>query len=96
MITALDVRYPAPEGAGHRAPDLPLADGTTLYAHLRVPRAILLRRAGPGPGGPDLRGRKLETLDRDGPAVLVRPDGHVAWVEEAGELALQQALNRWC
>ena len=30
----------------------------------------------------------------DGPAMLVRPDGHVAWVEAMGEAALQEALGR--
>jgi len=32
----------------------------------------------------------------DGPAMLIRPDGHVAWVEASGEQAFEEALNRWC
>jgi 3-(3-hydroxy-phenyl)propionate hydroxylase len=28
-------------------------------------------------------------------AVLIRPDGHVAWVGELGDVALQRALETW-
>jgi 2-polyprenyl-6-methoxyphenol hydroxylase-like FAD-dependent oxidoreductase len=29
-------------------------------------------------------------------ALLIRPDGHVAWVAEAGAAGLAEALRRWC
>jgi 2-polyprenyl-6-methoxyphenol hydroxylase-like FAD-dependent oxidoreductase len=93
QITAVDIRYPAPDGAGHRAPDLPLPDGTTLYAHMHVPHPILLRRPA---AAVEATHDRLETIDYDGPAVLIRPDGHVAWVEAAGEQAFKVAIDRWC
>jgi predicted amidohydrolase YtcJ len=60
-------------------------------------------RAGGGHDGAEAaRGRveatcdRLEAIDYDGPAMLIRPDGHVAWVEASGERAFEDALNRWC
>jgi 2-polyprenyl-6-methoxyphenol hydroxylase-like FAD-dependent oxidoreductase len=120
-VTALNVTYPAPPGAGHRAPDAPLPDGTRLYTHLRTPHPILLRPTPPadvaarpippashptpsgrvsaiGDAG---RGRTagpfgVEVVEWGRPGMLVRPDGHVAWVEAMGEAALREALDRWC
>jgi 2-polyprenyl-6-methoxyphenol hydroxylase-like FAD-dependent oxidoreductase len=87
MVAGLDIRYPLPAGAGHRVPDLDLPDGTRLYQHLHAARPVLL-------GLPSRRG--LSTLPWSGPAMLIRPDGHVAWVSEMGEAALEAALDRWC
>jgi len=87
MLAALDIRYPLPEGAGHRAPDFDLPDGSRLYQHLHAARPVLL--------GLSSR-RNLSALPGDGPAMLVRPDGHVAWSAEMGDLALEAALDRWC
>ncbi|MFF5295193.1 FAD-dependent monooxygenase [Paractinoplanes globisporus] len=87
MVAALDIRYPLPEGAGHRAPDFDLPDGTRLYEHLRDPRPVYL-----GAGSSD----GVRAVAWEGPAMLIRPDGHVAWVEAMGERALQEAINRWC
>ena len=87
MVAALDIRYPLPAGAGHRAPDLDLPDGTRLYQHLHAARPVLV-------GLPSRRG--LAALPGEGPAILIRPDGHVAWVSDNGEAALEAALDRWC
>ena len=91
MIAALDVRYPLPEGAGHHAPDLDLPDGTRLYSHLRDARSVLLGGPAASPGG-----ARVKTVAWGGPAMLIRPDGHVAWAEPMGEATLRDALNRWC
>jgi 2-polyprenyl-6-methoxyphenol hydroxylase-like FAD-dependent oxidoreductase len=82
MIAALDIRYPLPEGAGHHVPDLDLPDGTRLYSHLHAARPIMI--------GP------TEKIHHPGPAMLIRPDGHVAWVEAMGPDALREARARWC
>ena len=87
MVAGLDIRYPLPAGAGHRAPDLDLPDGTRLYQHLHAGRPVFL-------GVLDHPG--VVTLAWDGPALLVRPDGHVAWTDAMGAVALRAALDRWC
>jgi len=87
MVAGLDIRYPLPAGAGHRVPDVDLPDGTRLYQHLHAARPVLL---GDAPRG------DLSALPWDGPATLIRPDGHVAWVSEMGDAALEAALDRWC
>jgi 3-(3-hydroxy-phenyl)propionate hydroxylase len=130
MVTALDIRYPLGEGAGHRAADRLLPDGSHLFDHLRSGCPVLLapsdrpggqrpenvtpdrlarptRFGGGGGGGaaaPVSRStsRPLSTPPyvrvkaTDGPAMLIRPDGHVAWVEAMGEAARADALIRWC
>ncbi|MFD8619687.1 hypothetical protein ACFV1E_21020, partial [Streptomyces sp. NPDC059612] len=57
--------------------------------------ALRARRARGGGGGPPRAPPPPPPAEElDAPAVLLRPDGHVAWVgEEQGELA--GALSRW-
>ena len=88
MVSALDVRYPLGEGAGQRAPDRVLPDGSRLFDHLHDARPILLRPSSSAVVAPP----GVAVVDTDGPALLVRPDGHVAWSEAMGA----EALNRWC
>jgi 2-polyprenyl-6-methoxyphenol hydroxylase-like FAD-dependent oxidoreductase len=90
VVSGLDVRYPAPRGAhrltGRRAPDVPLAGRgpgpTRLYEALRAGRFVLVApgagfaRAAAGWSG------RLDVVRAGGgsrTAVLVRPDGYVAW-----------------
>ena len=98
-IIATGIRYDF--GASHplvgrRMRDLALSRGR-LHAMLRSGRGLLL----------DARGRhrmdgwadRVEHVvdacaELDAPAILLRPDGHVAWVED-GEAPLQRALTRW-
>jgi 2-polyprenyl-6-methoxyphenol hydroxylase-like FAD-dependent oxidoreductase len=107
-ISGLWQRYDLGDGhqlAGRSAPDLPLADGTRLADHLHDGRGLLLDLA----GDPELRtlaqgwaGRVL-LITAGGPegpelsALLVRPDGYVAWAaDEGGGLdGLQTALTTW-
>ncbi|MFJ5228764.1 FAD-dependent monooxygenase [Kitasatospora sp. NPDC088391] len=106
MITAVDVRYdfgPGPELLGRRLRDLPLGpvpgapDGSRLYERLHAGRGLLLDRTGKlsAEGWTD----RVDVLhadvpELDAPAVLLRPDGHVAWLgEDAAEAAT--ALERW-
>ncbi|WP_433299292.1 FAD-dependent monooxygenase [Actinoplanes sp. CA-030573] len=88
MIAALDVRYPLPEGAGHHVPDLDLPDGSRLFSHLHDARPVLLGDAAVPP--------HVRRVPYPGPPTLIRPDGHVAWVESLGAGALREAVDRWC
>ncbi|MET7687535.1 rifampin monooxygenase [Streptomyces sp. NPDC005483] len=98
-ITAIGVRYDFGEGhelLGRRLRDLKLRHGR-LYELTRAGRGLLLDRTGRlSVGGWADRvdhvvdtGEELAT-----PAVLLRPDGHVAWVgEDQGDLL--DRLPRW-
>ncbi|MET8577611.1 FAD-dependent monooxygenase [Streptomyces sp. NPDC005012] len=87
MVSGVGVRYRRPRGAhrsvGARVPDVPLAGGGRLYEALRGGRFVLL-----APPGLEVapRGARLAVERWAAPrdtAVLVRPDGHVAWAAEA-------------
>jgi hypothetical protein len=91
--------------------DLDTADGrTSVYALLREARPVLLDLEEParihlGPwadrvrlvGGRAVGDWALPVLGRVRPpgAVLIRPDGHVAWVGEGTDAGLTDALARW-
>ncbi|NJP94992.1 hypothetical protein HCN51_37100 [Nonomuraea sp. FMUSA5-5] len=109
MITATDLRYPM-DGTGdllgRRMPDLDLDRGR-VHDLLHHARAVLLD-LGDLPaldgavtgwaGRVDLvRARPAGGSELD--AVLIRPDGHVAWVTRAGQRpdldALRTALTTW-
>ncbi|MBO1334846.1 FAD-dependent oxidoreductase [Streptomyces sp. VRA16 Mangrove soil] len=100
----------AHELAGASAPDLELADGTRLADHLHTGRALLLDLTG-GAGDTGLRacaagyeGGRLHVRTAVCPAradlaaVLVRPDGIVAWAADKGAAepdGLSRSLDRW-
>ena len=90
---------------GRSAPDFALADGTRLNEHLREGCSLLLdfgARMSLRSQADQSRGR-IDTVrgfaeDRHGvEAVLVRPDGIVAWAADAeqGDDGLDQAVSRW-
>ncbi|WP_159846692.1 FAD-dependent monooxygenase [Nocardia sp. CY41] len=89
QLAGLSVAYPAAPGAhaltGHRAPDLPLADGRSLFATLADARHVLVDIAGGlAPVGELPLARAVPIHDRPEwagvTAALVRPDGYLAWV----------------
>jgi len=97
MITGLDIRYPLGEGhplLGRRVPDYDLPDGSRLYDHLHAARPLLLdsrtHRA------PAIVAGRVDIVESKTEALLIRPDGHVAWAEPMGETALRMALDKWC
>ncbi|MCM6778705.1 FAD-dependent monooxygenase [Nocardia sp. CDC159] len=108
MISGVDVRYPAEPGEhpllGARLPDLLLREGSSTTALLRDGRGLVLgfgeqpldalhKVAGPWShrvGVAAVRGCGPAATD----AVLVRPDGHVAWAGAAGA-DLEAVLGRW-
>ena len=110
MIAGLDVRYDLGEGhplLGRRMPDLDIvtADGPTrVYALLHDARPVLLNFAA------TYANDRVKRIDAAfagvcalpvvgpvplPPAVLVRPDGHVAWTGDGGEEGLRAACAAW-
>ena len=99
-ITAIGVRYDFGEGhplLGRRLRDVGLKKQGRLYELMHGGRGLLVDQTGrlsvEGWGGlVDYVADVSEELDV--PAVLLRPDGHVAWVgEDQGELV--GAVARW-
>jgi rifampicin monooxygenase len=85
-----------PDLLGRRLPDLEVARGR-LYGLLHLGRGLLLDRTGHlAVGGWSDRVDLLAdpTVDLDVPGVLLRPDGHVAWVGDDQD-DLDDQLTRW-
>jgi 2-polyprenyl-6-methoxyphenol hydroxylase-like FAD-dependent oxidoreductase len=106
IITGLDARY-APDGhpwLGRLAPDVPLTVSgreTRLAALLHSGRPVLLDLTLSGsfaawsPGIEVVGAVSPSTSDIE--VVLLRPDGHVAWVGTpgSGDAGLAEAVRRW-
>ncbi|MFF7183977.1 FAD-dependent monooxygenase [Streptomyces sp. NPDC008222] len=99
QITGIGYRYAAPRGAhpltGRRAPDIALTTGR-LYEALRGGRFVLI-----APDGVEAHGRKDRLAVEHWAsgrrtAVLVRPDGYIAWAAEAPDAdRIEEALVSW-
>ncbi|QLL07624.1 FAD-dependent oxidoreductase [Mycobacterium vicinigordonae] len=77
---------------GTRATQIPLAQGR-LTELQRTPGFIFIRERGADQVTTDVR--QIERAD-DGPAVLVRPDGYIAWAGDSRDRAAwTAALSRW-
>lgn len=107
-LSGLWVKYPAPRGShplvGARVEDAPLrGEPTRLYELLRAGVFVLVDCGGQydrEAAGAAMSGRLAVAagLDPDAPAVLVRPDGHVAWAADAAfpdPKGLGRALTTW-
>ncbi|WP_086794398.1 FAD-dependent monooxygenase [Streptomyces thermovulgaris] len=99
QVTGIGYRYAAPWGAhplvGARAPDVALAGGGRLHEALRGGRFVLIAPH-THPVGRDRDGRLTAERWASGrrTAVLVRPDGYIAWAADtAGEAAIEAALT---
>jgi hypothetical protein len=98
-ITGIGVRYdfgPGPELLGRRLRDIEVPPGW-LYDRLHDGRGLLLDRTGRlrTGGWSDRVGRLADpSAAVDAPAVLLRPDGHVAWIGD-DQPALDEQLARW-
>lgn len=98
-ITAIGIRYDfgaGPDLLGRRLRDIDLEQGR-LYDHLGRGRGLVLDRTGEltvegWSDRVDLIADRTAALDL--PAVLLRPDGHVAWIGERQQ-DLGDHLSRW-
>jgi hypothetical protein len=99
QVVATGIRYDlgsADELVGRRLPDVPLSDGR-LYQLMHRGRGLLLDRTGrlSVGGWADRVDHVVDAGARlDAPAVLLRPDGHVAWAG-ADQPDLLPHLSRW-
>lgn len=108
LLAGSDVRYDVGNDhplAGRLAPDVTLGDGQRLAELLHQGRPVLLDLSG-GRVGDAARGwaDRVDVVaaavpDLEARALLVRPDGYVAWAADAFEAddedRLQAALQRW-
>ncbi|MFE6131069.1 rifampin monooxygenase [Streptomyces sp. NPDC056437] len=99
MVTAVEVRYDFGEGhdlLGSRLRDVQLKRGR-LYGLMHEGRGLLLDQTGrlSVEGWADRVDHVVDASEElDAPAVLLRPDGHVAWVGE-DQRDLVDGLTRW-
>jgi 2-polyprenyl-6-methoxyphenol hydroxylase-like FAD-dependent oxidoreductase len=109
MMFGLDIHYDLGEGhplLGRRMPDLELNSSRWVYELLHDARPLLLD-LGQGLAEPAGRAKLVKahyegewelpvigTVDAP-TAVLVRPDGYVAWVGEGSDAGLADALAAW-
>lgn len=99
MITAIDLRYDLGDGhelVGRRLRNVKLKQGR-LYEHTHGARGLLLDQTGrlSVEGWADRVDHLVDVSDElDVPAVLLRPDGHVAWAGESQEELLAH-LPKW-
>jgi 2-polyprenyl-6-methoxyphenol hydroxylase-like FAD-dependent oxidoreductase len=106
-ITGLALRYDLPGGhpmIGASAPDLKVADGSTLAAKLQDGKALLVDQDGTlgeiADGYTDRLNVVTGTVaaQREPAGLLVRPDGFVAWAADTGTAdltTLRRALSTW-
>ncbi|MBV9923130.1 MAG: FAD-dependent monooxygenase, partial [Pseudonocardia sp.] len=90
------LRYPRGRGqhklVGTRATEVPLVEGR-LTVLQRTPGFLLAREH--GAPVPDVAGVQHAERGDGGPALLVRPDGYIAWVGRSAEPGWLAAFNRW-
>ncbi|MFI1968313.1 rifampin monooxygenase [Streptomyces cinnamoneus] len=100
MITAVEIRYDFGEGhelLGRRLRDVTLKQGRRLYELMHGGRGLLLDQTGrlSVEGWADRVDHVVDVSDElEAPAVLLRPDGHVAWVGDDQQDLLSQ-LPKW-
>ncbi|MEV0368668.1 FAD-dependent monooxygenase [Streptomyces sp. NPDC050636] len=105
-LSGIGISYPAGRGAhplaGRRAPDVRLADGSRLYELLRHGKFVLITPAADATGPQPAADRVVRASWAGGrrTALLVRPDGYIAWATDVTAPAeraagLRAALTHW-
>ncbi|WP_411141818.1 FAD-dependent monooxygenase [Streptomyces sp. x-80] len=106
MISGIGIAYSAGPGAhpltGRRAPDLRLADGRRLYELLRRGAFVLVTPADEPAAQQPADDRVIRASWESGrrTALLIRPDGYIAWATDSTApteraAALRTALTHW-
>ncbi|MDG4862132.1 FAD-dependent oxidoreductase [Streptomyces sp. T-3] len=101
QITGIGYTYPAPRGThsltGHRAPDITLTDGSRLYEALREGEFVLITPEDLNVEKPtEARVISAHWAGARRTALLVRPDGYVAWAsDDADAGAVRAAVAEW-
>jgi 2-polyprenyl-6-methoxyphenol hydroxylase-like FAD-dependent oxidoreductase len=98
-LTGIGYGYPAARKAhrqtGRRMPDADLKTGR-LYEVLRAGQFVLITAGGVDESGRADRLVRTQWTDGRTDAVLVRPDGYVAWTaEEPDQAGIEAALTAW-
>ncbi len=86
------LRYGRRGPVGTRATPIPLAEGR-LTELQRTPRFVLIRERGAAPV--EVSGVLQAERTDDGPAVLVRPDGYIAWTGAPADGGWREVLKTW-
>lgn len=98
-VTAVGIRYDLGDGGdllGRRMRDVRFENGVQLYELMHEGRGLLIDQTGhlSVAGWEGRVDHVVDTSDEIGAdAVLLRPDGHVAWMNGAGDL--REHLRRW-
>jgi len=98
-VTGIGIRYNfdgAPDPVGRRMRDLPLGD-RHLYGLMHEGRGLLLDQTGAlslAGWGDRVNQVVARSEELDVPAMLLRPDGHIAWVGD-DQRELQEHLPTW-
>jgi len=101
-VSGIGIRYQRPPGAhpmvGRRAADVALAGGGRLYETLRDGSFVLVGQAAGVSECEHLRVVQPSGGSRgDGPTMLVRPDGYVAWATDRPTTdQVRNAVAAWC
>jgi 2-polyprenyl-6-methoxyphenol hydroxylase-like FAD-dependent oxidoreductase len=100
LMAGADFRYETTDDhpmSGRWLPDLPLGNGSRVAELMRAARPVLLDLGGVAlpTGWSDRVDVVTTTADIKAKAVLIRPDGYVAWASDTNDEGLPEALNTW-
>jgi hypothetical protein len=101
LMSGAEVHYETTDKhpmSGRWLPDLALGNGKRVADLMRTARPVLLDFSNTAEEAADWSDRVdvvTTTTNADAAAILVRPDGYVAWASDNGTAGLKEALHRW-